>query len=134
MAPFLSGFNRSAFRAVATCCVPETAAATASQWGALEAEVERALGARPPAMRRQLGVFLRLLDVAARLRYGTALSRLDQAQAGRLLGGFSRAPSLLLRRGVWGVRTLVFLGWYTQPEIVASLGYRADPAGWSARR
>ena len=41
---------------------------------------------------------------------------------------------LLFRRGVWGLRTLVMMGWYTNPSVIAALGYRASAAGWEARR
>jgi len=130
---FFSTSLRSAFRALAICFVPETARATPAQWAALEAAVERALEARP-GLRPQLGLFIRLLDLSARLRHGHSLARLDPVRGDALLRAFSASPVLLLRRGVWGLRTLVFLGWYTQPEVIVGLGYRADPAGWEARR
>ena len=46
------------------------------------------------------------------------------------MGALERAPFRLIRRGVWGLRTLVLMGYYTQPEVIAGLGYRADRAGW----
>lgn len=133
MAPFFSSSLRSAFRALATCFVPETARATSAQWAALEAEVERAIGARA-GLRGRLALFIGLLDLSARLRYGHSLTRLDPVRSDALLRAFSASPVLLLRRGVWGLRTLVFLGWYTQPDVIAELGYRAHSAGWEARR
>ena len=44
------------------------------------------------------------------------------------------APVLLLRRGIWGLRTLAFMGYYTRPDAQRAIGYRADPRGWEARR
>ena len=114
--------------------MPEIERAGEAEWQALEAALDRALAARPPAVRRQLALFLRLLSAAAWLRYGRPLARLDAARRGALLSGFARSPSLLLRRGIWGLRTLVMLGWYTQPGVAAAIGYRADPGGWEARR
>ena len=120
-------------RAVAASFVPETAGASETQWQALEATVERALAARPVAVRRQIALFLRVLDWTARLRYGAGLPGLDSARRTALLERFAASPLLLFRRGIWGLRTLVMLGWYTQPSVVSGLGYRADPAGWDAR-
>jgi hypothetical protein len=59
---------------------------------------------------------------------------LDAARRIRLLEWFAHSPLLPFRRGIWGLRTLVMLGWYTQPGVIAALGYRADPRGWEARR
>ena len=41
---------------------------------------------------------------------------------------------LAVRRGFWGLRTLVFMGYYARPEAAAAIGYRADVRGWEARR
>ena len=125
---------RSALRALASSFVPETTEASVTEWRTLEEGVERALATRPHAVRRQLGLFVRVLDTAARLRYRTGLASLDATRRTALLQSFARSPVLLFRRGVWGLRTLIMLGWYTQPSVIASLGYRALPDGWDARR
>lgn len=125
---------RSALRALAISFVPDTATATDAQWILLEARIEQALAARPAALRRQLALFLRLLDATARLRYRSGLSTLDPVRRTALLEWFAGSPILRFRRGIWGLRTLIMLGWYTQPSVIAALGYRASPAGWEARR
>lgn len=125
---------RPKLRALAQCFVPETALATGEQWAALEAEVERTISVRPEALRRQLVWLIHLLDAAAWLRYGRGLARLDVERRSALLSRLAASRFLLLRRGIAGLRTLVMLGWYTQPEVTAALGYRASPAGWDARR
>jgi hypothetical protein len=122
-----------ALRALAAGFVPETAEATSAEWAELEARIGAALAARPGAMRRQLALFVRVLDTAARLRYRISLARLDPVRIRALLEWFAASPVLRLRRGIWGLRTLVQLGWYTQPSVMAGLGYRATPAGWDAR-
>jgi hypothetical protein len=114
--------------------VPEIAFASTAEWSALEAAVEHAVSMRPPALRRQLMLLIRAIDWIARLRYGRGLERLPAAERHQLLAGLSVAPVGLLRRGIWGLRTLIMLGWYTQPEVAASLGYRASAEGWSATR
>jgi hypothetical protein len=125
---------RDALRPLAVTFVPEIAGATTAQWSELERRIIQALAARPPAMRRQLGLFVRVLQAASRIRYRTGLAALDAARRTALLEAFAGSPLLLFRRGIWGLRTLVMLGWYTQPSVVSALGYRASPAGWEARR
>jgi hypothetical protein len=39
----------------------------------------------------------------------------------------------LIRRGVWGLRTLVLMGCYTRAEMMDGIGYRAHARGWAAR-
>jgi len=125
---------RAPFRALAATIVPEAASLKDSGWAELERIVEEALAARPPAMRRQLRLLIRVLDLVPLLRYGRRFGALEPAQALRFLSAFQDSPLLLLRRGVWGLRTLVFMGYYARSEGPAAIGYRADPRGWEARR
>jgi hypothetical protein len=60
------------------------------------------------------------------------LPRLDAHDGAPLLG--LQEPALLLRRGSWGLRTLVLMGYYGRPDAKQEIGYRADPRGWEARR
>lgn len=125
---------RATFRAVAATVVPETAALDESAWRAVELVVERQLASRPEPVRRQVGLFLRLVEATPVFRFGRRFSRLDAERRHRFLHALERSPVVLLRRGLWGVRTLVFMGYYSQPEMQVSLGYRAHPDGWWARR
>jgi len=125
---------RAQFRALASTIVPETAALSEPGWAELERIVEDALAARPPKMQRQLRLLIRVLDLLPLVRYGRRFGRLQPAQALRFLSAFQDAPVLLLRRGVWGLRTLVFMGYYARAEGAAAIGYRADARGWGARR
>lgn len=130
---FLTPTRREVLRALAPAFVPEIVGATPAQWAALEATLEHAVAQRPGGIRRQLGWFLRLLAMAGYLRFGRPLTRIRLPDRTRLLERLSRSPLLMVRRGVWGLRTLVMMGWYTQPEVMQGLGYRAKPEGWSAR-
>jgi hypothetical protein len=129
----LSGVRRP-FRALACVFIPETAGADEAAWGRLESIVAGALAARPSAIARQVLLFIRILDALSVLRYGRGLASLDPARRTRLVESIATSPVLLLRRGVWGLRTLVQMGWYGQPGIQRSLGYRATAAGWEAPR
>jgi hypothetical protein len=122
------------FRALAETFVPECAGLDEAGWAEAEAIVERFLAGRPPAVRRQLGLLVRLLDLLALFRYGRRFRWLDAARRLRFLESLQRAPVLLLRRGVWGLRTLAFMGFYARPGVAAAIGYRADARGWEARR
>jgi hypothetical protein len=121
------------FRAICVAVVPEAAALDEPEWRELEAIVARALATRPPRVRRQLAVFMRLLDVIALARTRRTLSGLAPHARWELLDALSKSRSLLLRRGVWGLRTLVFMGYYARPRAALAIGYRASPSGWSAR-
>ena len=133
MPPVMPPPLRDALRPLATSFVPEIAGATAAEWSELEQRIAHALAARPAAVRRQLGLFVRVLEAASRIRYRSSLAALDPGRRTALLEAFAGSPLLLFRRGIWGLRTLVMLGWYTQPSVVSALGYRASPAGWQAR-
>ena len=119
-------------RAAAEAIVPQSAGLDARGWTELFDIVDRALADRPPAVRRQVGFFLRMLDVLPVARYGRRFRDLDVDLRARVLGMLQDAPLLLLRRGVWGVRTLVFMGYYARPDAAEEIGYRADPRGWAA--
>ena len=125
--------HRATFRAFATTVVPEMAAFNDAAWADVERTVAHALAQRPPAMRRQLGLFLRVIENLPRLRYGRAFSSLPPSQRASLLHRLERAPLKLIRRGVWGLRTLVLMGCYTRTEMMNGIGYRAHARGWAAR-
>jgi hypothetical protein len=125
---------RATFRAVAATVVPETHALDAQGWATLEGAVEHALAARPERMRSQLVTFLRLIEYVPIARVVGRFSRLDAERRTLVLRRLERSPVLLIRRGFWGLRTLVMLGYYTQPQVQAAIGYRAHPDGWAARR
>jgi len=122
------------FRAIMVAIVPEAAALSEDEWRNAASIIARAIAMRPPGVRRQLGVFVRALDVVAFVRHGRSLRGLSAAERTALLESLSRSRVLALRRGVWGVRTLAFMGYYARPEASRALGYRASAAGWAARR
>ena len=121
------------FRAVLTTVVPDAAALDAAAWAEIDATISGQLAQRPPALRRQLGALLALVQWLPFVRYGRPFTALDTARRTRVLAALERAPLLLLRRGIWGVRTLALLGYYARPAAAQEIGYRADPRGWEAR-
>jgi hypothetical protein len=130
MPPSPIAAHRPTFRAFARTVVPEAARLDEPAWTELEATVEYALSRRPPAVTRQLDSFLLLLDRAPVLRWGRRFRLLDDTSRARVVDALQRAPFRLLRRGVWGLRTLVLMGYYTRAAAMTEIGYGASASGW----
>jgi hypothetical protein len=128
------GRDNARFRAIITAVVPEAAALDDSEWCAAEAIIGRVVAARPPATRRQLALFVRALDVVAFVRHLRPFATLAPQDRTALLERLGSSPLLPLRRGVWGIRTLAFMGYYARPEAARAIGYRATASGWADRR
>lgn len=123
-----------AFRSIAAAVVPEASSLSAAGWSQLIEIVEAALAKRPPAVRRQLFLFLKILDLLSLLRHGRVVSALSSEQRAAFLSRIENSRLLLFRRGFWGLRTLVFMGYYARAGLPAELGYAADARGWQLRR
>jgi hypothetical protein len=121
---------RPAFRALAATIVPRAAALATAQWAAVEAIIEGALLQRPVRMRRQLAGFIRVVNLLPAFRWGRTFRRLDPARRARVLRSLERSPLFLVRRGFWGLRTLVYMGYYGRPEVHEAIGYGARLRGW----
>ena len=125
---------RPAFRAIAQTVVPESAQLKDADWLAVERIIEDALAQRPVAIHRQLRLLIRAIDLLPLVRFGRRFTALDEEGRRRFLDAMQSSRVLLVRRGVWGLRTLVCMGYYARPEAGAAIGYRADARGWEARR
>jgi hypothetical protein len=124
---------RPVFRAVAGSVVPEVESLTSDEWAEVEAIAAATLATRPAVVRRQLAAFLRLLQAAPIVRHGRVLTRLASRDLAEFLSMIERSPLPLLRRGFWGVRTLVLVAYYSRPAVHEAIGYRSHPSGWAAR-
>lgn len=91
--------------------------------------IDDALGERPESLRRQLALFLKVLNVAPYFRWGRPLGRLETADAERALHWFQDAPVSKLRQGFWGLKTLVFMGYYGRREVWPEVGYAPEFGG-----
>lgn len=125
---------RPVLRAIGVTVVPEATRLDEAGWAAMESTVAAALASRPAALQRQFLLFLRIVEWLPALRFGSRFSRLDAARRTRFLEGLQDSPLLLMRRGTWGLRTLVLMGYYGRPEARDEIGYRAAAGGWEARR
>jgi len=124
---------RGPFRAIGSVVLPTPDALDEEGWERAEAIVEHALSSRPPAVRRQVRLFLRVVNFLPLLRTGRTLVGLQPGHRARFLGRLQRSRFLLLRRGFWGIRTLLFMGYYTQDSVRRRIGYRATQSGWEVR-
>lgn len=121
---------RPAFRALASTILPQAGTLSDAEWAELERIITDALAQRPAALRRQLGLFIRVLDTLPVARWGRSFHRLDATRRAAFLHAVERSSLLLVRRGFWGLRTLVFMGYYGRPEVHPAIGYRASLRGW----
>ena len=84
-------------------------------------------------MQRQLRLFISALNVMSFFRHGRGLPQLIPSMRSEFLHSIENSRVLLIRRGFWGLRTLVFMGFYARPEAIPHVGYRANKLGWQAR-
>ena len=119
-------------RAIGGVVLPSLPALDEDGWAEAEKIIEGALASKPPGIRRQIRLFLRLVNILPVFSTGRTLVRLPQDRRAAFLRRLHRSPLMPLRRGMWGIRTLLFLGYYNQDRVRKEIGYRADPWGWTA--
>lgn len=121
------------FRSIAETVVPEMRELDDAAWDSVGTIIERALARRPASMQRQLFLFMRALNVLAVLKHGRTLPALIPSMRTAFLEEIQDSRVLLVRRGFWGLRTLIFMGFYARPEAIPHVGYRAHKLGWQNR-
>ncbi len=114
---------------VAERVVPATAALDGAGRSRFAAIVSDALAARPRSVRRQFRLFLALLRWAPLVRFGAPFERLTPERQDAVLRWLLDAPVAKLRGGFWGLRTLVFMGYYGQPETWSAVRYEPSFEG-----
>jgi len=124
---------RRPFRVLAETILPRCRGLSEEEWADVEGIAGRALLDRPPGMRRQLRLLVRALWWLPLLRWGRTFGGLGPERRDRFLSGVESSRFLLLRRGFWGLRTLVLMGWYGRPEGGAATGWDAKLRGWSQK-
>lgn len=120
------------FRAVVTTVVPDATQLDETGWLALEELVEDALAMRPVALRKQLQLFLRVIEWLPVARYGRTFTALKDERRVRVLAYLHDHSVERIRCGFWGLRTLALLGFYGRAEGARAVGYAPDRRGWEA--
>jgi hypothetical protein len=85
--------------------------------------IDEALMERPAGVRRQFSTFLLAIRWAPALRWGCRFDRLEAARQDAFLRWLERNPLAKLRQGFWGLKTLLFMGYYGRHESHAEIGY-----------
>jgi hypothetical protein len=124
---------RHVLHTIATTVVPETVSFDERAWSELDEVIEHAVAKRGERVQRQFVMFLRLVQNLAVARYGKVFTSLDPGRRTAFLESIERSRLLLVRRGLWGVRTLVFMAYYTRDDATEAIGYNPSAAGWAAR-
>ena len=122
----LSDTHAAFFMVVAESITPEVASLDADGRARLAAIVDTALQDRDATTRKQIGSFLSVIKLAPVIRYGRVFDRLDSDRRNAVLRWFENCPISLLRSGFWGLKVLVFMGYYGQPEHTEIVGYAPD--------
>jgi hypothetical protein len=121
--------QRAFLLTVARRLVPEAAALTPAAQAEFLDLVEDGLSMRSAAMQRQFSLFLSVVRWAPVVRFGRRLDLLDGERQDAALRWFQNAPVQLLRSGFWGMRTLVYLGYYGRPGAASLVAYRPSTRG-----
>lgn len=111
---------------IARTVTPEVASLDADGRARMIAIVDEALMDRDLSTRKQLGTFLNVIRIAPFLRYGRTFTALDPRRRTAALHWFEDCPVSLIRKGFWGLKALVFMGYYGQPEHWSEIGYAPD--------
>jgi gluconate 2-dehydrogenase subunit 3-like protein len=127
------GLEPAILRAVAATIVPESAAFDEAGWSDFEQIVEALLHSRPEALKRQLRLFLKIIEWLPVVRYGRPFTRLQPDARARVLKHLQNDRIQKIRVGFWGLRTIVLAGYYGRPAAAREIGYGASPRGWEAR-
>jgi len=121
--PVLGSRQQRFLLCLAARIVPESAGAPPQVTDPLLAAVDEELRPRPRLQQLEFKLLLfaiRWMTVPFTLH---RFERLPGERQDRWLGFLENAPLTLLRVGIWGLKTLVFLGYYTQDGVLQRIVY-----------
>lgn len=127
--PFVTPTRRSTLWTLACRVVPPCERLDDAARDEMMRIIDRAITGRPASMQRQLGLFLTVIRVVARLRSLRRIEKLKPDDVERLCRWLERNPISLVRKGFWGVKALILMGYYGQGPIRAAIGYRPELRG-----
>ena len=121
--PVLGSRQQRFLLCLAARIVPESAGSPPQVTEPLLAAVDEELWPRPRLQQLEFKLLLfaiRWMTVPFTLH---RFERLPGERQDRWLGFLENAPLTLLRVGIWGLKTLVFLGYYTQDGVQQRIVY-----------
>jgi len=125
----LSDREREFLAALGHALVPPTRGMSPERQARFFAIIDTMLAARPRRTVRLLRIFLAFVRWFPLLRFGGRLDRLDGERQTAALHWFQDSPLASIRTGFWGVKTLVYMGYYAQPDVAEELGYTPSRNG-----
>jgi hypothetical protein len=121
--PVLSAGQQRFLLSLAACIVPESAGAPTQVTEPLLAAVDEELRPRPRLQQLEFKLLLlaiRWMTVPFTMR---RFEHLPPERQHGWLRALESAPLTMLRVGIWGLKTLVFLGYYTQAGVLQQILY-----------
>jgi len=109
--------------------VPEVSMLERQEQQELVQIIDDSLSLRAPAVRFQFKLFLTMIRWSSVLRYGKALDRLPPGIQDRMLMQFQESPAARLGAGMWGLKTLIFMGFYGSPKRWKQIHYTPSTKG-----
>jgi len=103
--------------------VPESAGLSSEEKEEFLRILQDALGSRPPALQRQFGLFLGVLRWAPFFCFLAPFDRLSPERQDAVLRWFQDGPIGLFRKGFWGLKAMVYMGYYAREGVGETLGY-----------
>jgi hypothetical protein len=91
--------------------------------------VDHALMERPVSVRRQLALFIGVVRWLPLLRWGRWFEGLPEERQESMLRFFQDGPIGPFRAGFWGLKALVFMGYYGRQTAWREVGYDPDVRG-----
>ena len=113
--PVLGAFTSALLLRLAGRIVPEITRATPDTRRVLIETVNAALRLRPTGQQWEFRAMV--------LGLGVVTAPLPAKWQDTVLRYFEGAPLTILRVGVWGLKTLVFMGYYSQQAVIAGICY-----------
>lgn len=108
---------------IARRIVPDLASFNPKEESDFLTEVEQSLAVRAKSMRKQFALFLFVIRWIPLLRWGKTFDRLPAEKQDSILKWLQNSSPSLIRKGFWGLKVLVYLGFYGNPDRWSSLGY-----------
>jgi hypothetical protein len=103
--------------------VPDIATLPETEQLEVVCRIDDALWGREPALRMQFLAFLKILKLSFLPRHLKTFDRIKPAQQDDLIRKFEDHSIGKLRSGIWGVRTLIFMGYYGNPGRAKQFHY-----------
>ena len=114
------------FLAIQGCAVPRSRTFSPAQREEGLRIVNQLLAQQPAGVRRKLFALFVLIELLAWVTGGTGFPDLDGARQARVLALLFDARTPLLRKGFWGLNTLVKLSVFGQPAVYPDIRYQRE--------